>query len=229
MVFLNRDDAARQLADVLADRDLRRPVVLAVPRGAVPMARVVADRLGADLDIVLVRKLRAPEQPELAIGAVDVDGVIVKEPYFANVPADYVEAEVRRQVELLRSRRTRYAQGRPPVDLRGRDLVVIDDGVATGASMVAALRAVRAHRPARVIAAIGVAPPSAVARLRSEADEVVCLHSPETFMAVGAFYQDFAEVTDEDVIAILDAHARARSGQQDRADRLAPGRSLLGE
>lgn len=217
MAFANREDAARKLAEMLGALHLRQPVVLGVPRGAVPMAQVIADALGAELDTVLVRKLRAPGQPELAIGAVDVDGVVVKEPYCDGVPDDYLKAEVQAQVQLLRLRRDLYASGRPPVDLRGRDVIVVDDGVATGASMVSALRAVRAHGPARVVAAVGVAPPAAVARLRAEADDVVCVEIPSNFAAVGAFYRDFSEVTDADVAAALATQRRKALSGKSRA------------
>jgi predicted phosphoribosyltransferase len=203
MRFRNREVAAIRLADRLAGYRALHPLVLAVPRGAVPMARIIADTLDADLDVVLVRKLRAPMQPELAIGAVDEAGVVLKGRYFDIAPDDYVREEVRTQLELLRTRRELYTRAQPPIDPAGRVVIIVDDGVATGSSMLAAIRSVRARKARKVIVAIGVAAPASLDRITAAADEVVCLQTPDDFYAVGQFFDSFPEVTDEMVIAAL--------------------------
>jgi predicted phosphoribosyltransferase len=201
--FRNRDDAARQLCARLSHLRGSKPLVLGVPRGAVPMARLIAEALDGDLDVVLVRKLRAPGQPELAIGAVDESGKVVKGSYFEDASPEYIREETRTQREILRARRELYTRARPAIDPAGRIVVLVDDGVATGSSMLAAIHAVRARKPKALIVAIGAAPPDTLARLEAEADEVVCLVSPPFFYAVGQFYQDFSEVTDDMVVAAL--------------------------
>jgi predicted phosphoribosyltransferase len=203
MRFKNREQAARLLADRLAHYQGHRPLVLGVPRGAVPMARIIADALGGDLDVVLVRKLRAPGQPELAIGAVDEAGRILKGPYFDDVPEASVREEIRTQREILRTRRETYTRTHRAIDPAGRVVIVVDDGIATGASMLAAIAAIRARKPRRIVAAIGVAPPESLNRMRDVADEVVCLFAPELFYAVGQFFEEFSEVTDDMVVAAL--------------------------
>jgi predicted phosphoribosyltransferase len=167
------------------------------------MARIIADALGGDLDVVLVRKVGAPGQPELAIGAVDEAGTVVKGGYFNIASEEYVREEVRAQQEILRTRRQLYTRARPPLDPAGRVVIVVDDGIATGSSMLSAIGSIRARKPRRIVVAIGVAPRDAVARMRAEADEVVCLHSPAEFHAVGQFFEDFSEVTDDMVVATL--------------------------
>jgi putative phosphoribosyl transferase len=203
MYFKNREDAATQLADRLAAYRGQHPLVLGVPRGAVPMASIIAEALGGDLDVVLVRKLRAPGQPELAIGAVDEAGGVLKGRYFDIVPGEYLREEIRTQQEILRRRRELYTRAQRAVDPSGRVVILVDDGIATGSSMLSAIRSVRAHGPGRIVVAIGVAPPEALGLMRAEADEVVCLHSPEAFYAVGQFFEDFSEVTDDMVVAAL--------------------------
>ncbi|HEY0675735.1 MAG TPA: phosphoribosyltransferase family protein [Immundisolibacter sp.] len=209
-MFEDRADAARQLAGRLAHLRGSHPLILAVPRGAVPMGVILAQALDGDLDVVLVRKLGAPGNPEYAIGAVDEAGHVSLNPDTqAYVDADYVAAEAARQGEVLARRRAQYAT--PRVDVAGRIVVVVDDGVATGATVLAALDVLRQRRPARLIAAVGVAPPQAMARLQAHADEVVCLEVASDFQAVGQFYADFDAVEDEQVIALLaDWRARPR-------------------
>jgi predicted phosphoribosyltransferase len=219
MRFTNREDAAHRLAARLAPYRGQRPLVLGVPRGAVPMAAIIAEALDGDLDVVLVRKLRAPGQPELAIGAVDETGAIVKGEYFDIASADYVQSEVQTQLALLKQRRAAYGGAHAAIPPAGRVVVLVDDGVATGASMEAAIHAVRARQPKTLVVAIGVAPTSTLARLEPLADAVVCLHATEAFYAVGQFFADFGEVTDEDVVAAL-----RRAGDATRSDRPA-GRS----
>ena len=206
-MFRDREEAARRLADELAAYKGKNPLVLAIPRGAVPMATIVADRLGGELDVVLVRKLRAPGQPEFAIGSVDESGWTYIGPYAAAAGAgadeEYLEDEKRRQLETIRTRRAQYTPLRPPIDPAGRIVIVLDDGLATGSTMIAALHGLRGRHPARLVCAVPVAPPATVEKVRGYADEVVCLLTPSGFQAVGQFYEDFDQVTDDEVIALL--------------------------
>lgn len=213
MRFRNREDAAARLAARLGGYRGRCPLVLGVPRGAAPMARIIADALGGDLDVVLVRKLRAPGQPELAIGAVDEAGTILEGRYFDLASDEYLRGEVRTQQEILRKRRELYTTAQPAIDPAGRVVIIVDDGIATGSSMLAAIRSVRARGPKKIVVAIGVAPAGSLERFRAEADEVVCLHAPEDFYAVGQFFDDFSEVNDEMVVAAL-AHPRMPAASQ---------------
>lgn len=203
MRFSNRAEAAGLLAERLAAYRGQHPLVLGLPRGGVPMARRIADALDGELDVVLVKKLPAPGQPELAIGAVDESGHIVEGDYFALASADYVREARRAQLDVLRQRRLAYGRVHGPISRADRVVILVDDGIATGASMEAAIKAIRAQGPRRLIVAVGVAPTSAIARLRPLADWVVCLHATEPFGAVGRFYEDFSEVTDDEVIAAL--------------------------
>jgi len=209
MRFSNRDEAAALLAERLVAYRGKNPLILGVPRGAVPMARIIADALGGELDVVLVRKLRAPEQPELAIGAVDEAGTVLAGRYFPVADEDYLRQEIEIQREVMRGRRQMYAGAAKAVNPAGRIAVIVDDGIATGSSMLAAIRSVRARKPQKIVVAIGVAPPQSLAQIQAEADEVVCLYAPADLYAVGQFFDDFSEVTDEMVVAALSRVARA--------------------
>jgi putative phosphoribosyl transferase len=204
MIFSDRDDAAQQLADALARYRGLNPLVLAIPRGAVPMAKIIAQALGGELDVVLVRKLRAPGNPEFAIGSVDETGWIYLGDYAGRVggSAQYIEAEKEAQLRVMRERRASYTPIRPPHDPAGRIVIVVDDGLATGSTMIAALHALRAKSPKKLICAV---PPDTLAKVEPYADEVVCLSAPQMFQAVGQFYRSFPQVSDDEVIELLGA------------------------
>ena len=207
MIFHDRDEAARKLADKLQAYKGQQPLVLAIPRGAVPMAKIIADELGGSYDVVLVRKLRAPINPELAIGSVDESGWTYIADHAASTGADsaYIEAEKQHQLAVIRQRRAQYTPIRAPEDPAGRIVIVVDDGLATGATMISALHGLRNRKPARLICAVPVAPPDTLDKVTELADEVVCLTAPEDFRAVGQFYEDFPQVEDEEVMRILQA------------------------
>jgi putative phosphoribosyl transferase len=206
-MFRDRQDAASQLADALKTYQGKKPLVLAIPRGAVPMAKLIAERLGGEFDVVLVRKLRAPWQSELAIGSIDESGWTYIAPFAASMGADddYLAQEKQAQLETIRKRRAQYTPIRAPIDPTGRIVIVVDDGLATGATMISALHGLRNSKPAKLICAVPVAPPDTLEKIRKMADEVVCLLAPEFFQAVGQFYRHFNQVEDDEVIALLRA------------------------
>jgi putative phosphoribosyl transferase len=208
MYFADRQDAGRRLAAELLRFKDRRPVILALPRGGVPVGFEVAMRLGAPLDVVLVRKIGHPASPELAIGAIaDVEGLekVIDEEAIAEfgIPRAYLDREILRQQREIDKRRRLYFEGRRPAELGGGTAIVIDDGIATGATMRAALRAVRRRAPKTLVLAVPVAPADTIEELRSEADETVCLFSPKDFGAVGLFYADFRPIEDDTVVDLL--------------------------
>lgn len=211
-IFSNREEAGRELAERLARRKPEHPVVLALPRGGVPVGAEIARALDAPLDLVLVRKVGVPYQPELALGAV-VDGenpeLVVNEDVrrYAGVGDEELERLKATELRELERRRERYLQDRPRVPVEGRTVIVVDDGIATGATVRAALVGLHRRKPKRLILAVPVAPPDTVRKLRDEVDELVCLETPSHFGAIGAFYRDFAQTTDEEVIALLSQHA----------------------
>ena len=207
-MFTDREQAGRRLGEALRRFASRDPVVLGLPRGGVVVAAGVARALSAPLDIVVVRKLGAPSHKELAIGAVaDVGGPrVLLDPFTAartGASREYIEREVGEQVAEIHRREGVYRAGREPVECRGRCVIVVDDGIATGASVRAALRAVRSRSPDWLVLAAPVAAPESLEALRTECDELVCLLAPEHFRAVGEFYEDFAQTTDDEVVRLL--------------------------
>ena len=208
MPFKNRADAGRRLAVALAGYKNARPVILALPRGGVPVAAEIAAELGAPLDVILVRKIGVPTEPELAMGAV-VDGgnpVIVRNEEvirFTGMDEAEFKAVCDRELVEIERRRQRYFGSRQRIDLAGRTAIVVDDGIATGATTRAALRAIRMRKPSKLVLAIPVAPTETLASLRRDADEIVCLEDYEFFGAIGNYYQDFSQVGDEGVIKLL--------------------------
>ncbi|MEX0853674.1 MAG: phosphoribosyltransferase family protein [Bauldia sp.] len=217
MPFANRAEAGKRLAEALAHYRDQQPVVLALPRGGLPVAAEIATALAAPLDLVIVRKVGVPHQPELAMGAV-VDGgqpIVVRNEDVIGAaaisPAEF-DAVCQKELEEIERRRRRYLGGRPPIVVTGKTAIVVDDGIATGATTRAALRAIRMRQPAKLVLAVPVAPSETVPEMRVEADEVVCLEMHDYFGAISLYYADFRQVGDDEVIAILKSFAGTQSG-----------------
>lgn len=212
--FRDRRHAGGQLARALESLQLGPATVLAIPRGGVIVADVIVATLGWKLDVIIPRKLRAPRNPELAIGAVTGDGTLYMDTLLARslrVDDNYIREEIAAQIAEIDRRQTIYRGTRPATDLRGATVVLVDDGVATGATAIVAVRMVRHALAREVIVAVPVAPPDAILRLEKEADHVVCVLRPTTFMAVGEFYDDFSQTSDDEVVAVLErAWAQAK-------------------
>lgn len=209
-MFADRKDAGLMLATKLRGRTLYDPLVLAIPRGGVVTGAVLARELNAELDVVLSRKLRAPGNPEVAIGAVGEDGAVYLNDYAEDVldtMEDYLPRECERQRIEIQRRRQVLRAVRPPANLEGRSVIVTDDGIATGSTMIAALETIRAHQPREIIVAVPVASPSSLEEIRRRCDDVVCVLRPRSLMAVGQYYEDFTQVEDEEVVELLRAFA----------------------
>ena len=209
-MFLDRNEAANQLAEKLIAYRGKNPLVLAIPRRAVPMAKIITAHLGDGYDVVLVRKLRAPLYPEFAIGAVDESGWMYVADYAARAGADdkYIAYEKQLQMDAIKKRRELYTPTHGPIETKDRIVIIVDDGLATGASMIAALHNVRKSKPAKLICAVPVAPRDTLKKVAALADEVICLETPDDFEAVGQFYVNFPQVEDSEVIAILESAQR---------------------
>lgn len=212
-MFKDREDAGSQLAKRLKTRRLERPLVLAIPRGGVTVGAVLARELGAELDVVLARKLRAPYQPELAVGAVGEDGEMYLSTFARQIPGvtdEYLRLERDHQFSEILRRRALFREARPEADTSDRTVILTDDGVATGSTMLAALHVLRARASREVIVAVPVAPPETLRQLGEQCDHVECLLAPSGFGAVGAFYRDFEQVDDADAVRMLrECHAAA--------------------
>jgi predicted phosphoribosyltransferase len=205
-MFADREDAARQLVEKLKALPLRDPLVLAIPRGGVATGAVLARELGADLDVVLSRKLRAPQQPELAIGAVGEDGeVYLNHRIEAAIGVDkaYIERERQFQIGEIERRKKLFRAARPQATIAGRSVILTDDGIATGSTMIAALHVVKSQKPHETIVAVPVAPPDRLKAIRPMCDQLICLLAPLDFYAIGQFYLSFDTVEDEEVVRIL--------------------------
>ncbi|HKJ89241.1 MAG TPA: phosphoribosyltransferase family protein [Gammaproteobacteria bacterium] len=216
-MFQNRTQAGERLGALLRERQVEADIVLAVPRGGLPVGRAVADAVGVPLDIVVARKMGAPGNPELAIGAVASDGSVWRnEGLIRQLGVDeaYLDRVRREEAENARNKFDRYRGDRPDPDLHGKTVLIVDDGVATGATTVACIRLAHAQGAARVVLAVPVAPPESVHRLEQEADAVVAMETPEWFMAVGQFYTEFGQVSDEEAMRYLTPGAGKRGGQE---------------
>jgi predicted phosphoribosyltransferase len=210
-MFRNREDAAQQLAQRLKHRTLRNPLVLAIPRGGVVLGAVLARELGADLDVVLARKLRAPGQPELAIGAICENGEAFLNEYvkkdIAGMEEEYLAEEYRQQLGEIARRKKLIRAVRPQAPVKGRSVIVTDDGIATGSTMLAALQVLQSKAPHEVIVAVPVVSADRLPEIQRWCNRVVWLRAPRDFRAIGQFYDDFAQVEDEEVLAILEQFA----------------------
>lgn len=215
--FADRHDAGRRLAQALRGRTAPKALVIALPRGGVPVAFEIAIALRAPLDILIVRKLGSPHSAEFGIGAI-ADGAppqtVLNQEVLEYVapPPGYLEAEIERQKREIRRRRDVYLEGRAPLPAQGREVIVVDDGIATGGTVRAALRALRHAGARHLVLAVPVASPSALAALRDDADTVICLHAPPDFKAVGQYYADFAQTRDEEVVRLLRKASDASTG-----------------
>ena len=226
--FQDRAEAANALAVALSPHRGSHPVVLGIPRGGMPIARIVADALNGELDMILVRKLGAPGNPEFAIGAVDERGSILLSRDFERTGADeaYIRHQARAQMALMRERRARYG-GSGVRSLQGRTVIVLDDGLATGFTMEAALQSVRAEHPARLVCAVPVAAPDSLAEIARTADDVVCLATPQPFRAVSSYYRRFPEVSDDEVIAALQGLRTPTTARLSQPVHIPAGQHLL--
>jgi putative phosphoribosyl transferase len=214
MIFADRNDAGRRLAVMLGHLKERQPLVLALPRGGVAVGFEIARALGAPLDIVLVRKIGVPWQPELALGAVTDGGspeTFIDRDLASALEIDesYIRQETAHQLEEIERRRETYCADRPPLEITGRTAIVVDDGIATGATMRVALRAVRHRNPAHLVLATPVGPPETIEAFRKDADEVICLETPPALGAIGIYYIDFHQMGDVEVTDLLARAARA--------------------
>ena len=211
MPFSNRTEAGRKLAKALAFYKEQHPVILALPRGGAPVAAEIATALEAPLDLVLVRKIGVPFQPELAMGAV-IDGqepLVVRNEQvirMAEINQSEFDAIRDRELEEIERRRKLYLGSRPHPELTGQTVIIVDDGIATGATIRVALRAIRMRKPRKLILAVPVAPTQSLDELRTEADEIVCLEDYEDFGAIGLYYSDFRQISDAEVIKLLEQH-----------------------
>ena len=204
--FSDRVEAGKRLASAMRDFDGKNGIVLAIPRGGVVVGYEIAKALSLPLDVIIPRKIGAPDNPELAIGAMTEDGTIILDDNlitYIGVQRDYIKAESERQKHEIERRLKLYRQNEPYPSLKGLDVVIVDDGIATGSTMKAALASVKNRGASTVTVAVPVGPPSTIKELKKQAARVVCLYTPEYFQAIGQFYTDFNQTTDEEVIQLL--------------------------
>lgn len=212
-MFRDRNDAALKLAERLLDYKGQKPLVLGIPRGGVVIASVLARELGGELDIILTRKLGSPVNPELAMGSVDENGNIHLNASIIDalgVTSEMIERERRAQLEVIRSRAEAYRRIYPKIPLKDRIIIITDDGIATGATMAAAIDTARAEAPEKLVVALPVGPPEKIDEMQADADEMICLSAPPYFQAVGQFYDSFTQIEDSEVEQILREFAEAR-------------------
>ena len=204
--FSDRVEAGKRLASAMRDFAGKNGIVLAIPRGGVVVGYEIAKALSLPLDVIIPRKIGAPDNPELAIGAMTEDGTIILDDNlitYIGVPRDYIKAESERQKHEIERRLKLYRQNEPYPSLKALDVIIVDDGIATGSTMKAALASVKNRGASTVTVAVPVGPPSTIKELKKQADRVVCLYAPEYFQAIGQFYTDFNQTTDEEVIQLL--------------------------
>ena len=216
-MFQNRQDAALRLAPHLEKYRGENGIVLAIPRGGVPVGYVIARHLGFPLEVVLSKKIGHPTNSEYAIGSVSLEGVAVDERAAAGIPAVYIQQQAAHIQAKLRESFQRFMDGRPPTSLNGKTVIVVDDGIATGNTMASTVQAVRKSQPSKLIVAVPVAPPHAQRLLSPQVDEFVCLLLPREFAAVGQFYVDFDQVSDDEVVRLLRKSAAGYPGSRGQA------------
>ncbi len=215
--FHDRLQAADQLVKQLSEYQGKNPLVLGIPRGSVPMAKKIADELGGELDVVLVHKIGAPDNPEFAIGSVSEFGELYRSDTLGGfgIPRGYIESVAQSEIAKLKARRSNYSPIRPPINPQGRTVIIVDDGIATGATVLAAIRAIRSQHPKKIIIAAPIASPRTVDRLRSEVEDLIVLETPLDFFSISQFYDEFPQVTDEEVLQAL-AESQSSRGEPQR-------------
>jgi putative phosphoribosyl transferase len=216
-MFKDRTEVGKSLAEKIRGMNLKKPIVLAIPRGGVPVAKEIALAIRAPLDLVITRKIGYPGQPEFAIGAVTQEGELILDQQTIRslaVPKEYLKQEAEAQTREIRSRLERYRGKRSFPDFNGKDVIIVDDGIATGNTVLAAIDSVKRKKPASITLAIGVAPRESIHKLSDKVDSIVCLDMPEPFYAIGEFYESFEQVEDDEVKQII---SEVNSGLRQRA------------
>lgn len=204
MMFNDRVDAAMRLVPFLEKYRNKKGVVLAVPRGGVPLGVVISKKLNFPMELILTKKIGHPESPEFAIGAVSMDDVVENHPGIS-IPEYYIEAERKRIQEILKDRYRKFMGNKKPVELKGKTVILIDDGMATGSTILSSLKMIRRKNPETIVLAVPVAPPNTVKKLKPFVDDLICLYSPVNFRGVGQFYSNFEQVTDEEVLKLINS------------------------
>jgi len=203
MIFINREEAGLKLAHTLKKNDLWRGVILAVPRGGVPVGYAIAKELNIPLEIILSKKIGHPRNPEFAIGSISLHGVILNESS-KDISPTYIKHEAERLKKSMLDKFHLFMGNREPVSLKNKTVIIVDDGIATGSTIIASIQALRTEQPKKIVVAVPVAAPSSVKKIESIADQLICLAIPSHFAGVGQFYKDFAQVSDEEVVALLE-------------------------